>query len=256
MPEPFRVYATCDIGHAALDRLRERGYAVEVHPKLQPPSKRLVLQKLRTGIDALITTLRDNIDEEVFAAGAASGLKVVAQIAVGFDNIDRAWRTATASVHPHAHVLTDATAEFAFFLLGAVARRLYPAELRFAPTQWSTWHPHLPWLGDEVTGRTLAVVGMGRIGNSMVPKATDSTWTCCATEPLLRRAQRPSWRGSARGRTCARARGSRVGARDRDRPARRRAAAGRLRLAARAAHAARAPAKEPTFHLIDEEHCA
>jgi len=172
MTERVRVFATCDIGRAALERLREKGYAVEVHPELQAPPRQLVLEKVRSGIDALITTLRDRIDEELFAAGKAAGLKVVSQIAVGVDNIDRA----AANRHriPFTHtpdVLTDATAEYAFFMLGAVARRLYPAELQVRERQWTTWHPYLPWLGDEVTGRTLAVVGMGRIGKSMVQKA-------------------------------------------------------------------------------------
>ena len=172
MNEPIRVFATCDIGQPALDRLRERGYAVEVYPEVAPPPKALVLEKLRSGVQALITTLRDSVDEEVFAVGKARGLRVVSQIAVGVDNIDRA----AANRHgiPFTHtpdVLTDATAEYAFFMLGAVARRLYPAERQVRDKQWTTWHPYLPWLGDEVTGRTLAVVGMGRIGKSVVAKA-------------------------------------------------------------------------------------
>ena len=166
---PIRIYVTCDIGKDALDRLRERGWDVEVYDQVQPPPKALVLEKVRSGIAALVTTLRDPIDEEVFAAGAASGLRVVSQIAVGVDNIDRA----AANRHriPYTHtpdVLTDATAEYAFFMMGAVARRLYPAEVQVRAHEWTTWHPYLPWLGDEVTGRTLAVLGMGRIGQSMV----------------------------------------------------------------------------------------
>jgi len=169
---PFRLYATCDLGREALDRLRAGGWAVAVHPGAQPPPKALVLEKIRSGIAALLTTLRDRIDEEVFAAGKAAGLRVVSQFAVGVDNIDRA----AANRHgiPFTHtpdVLTDATAEYAFFMMGAVARRLYPAEVQVRAREWTTWHPYLPWLGDEVTGRTLAVVGMGRIGQSMAKKA-------------------------------------------------------------------------------------
>jgi glyoxylate reductase len=172
MAEGVRIFATCDIGEAAFSRLRERGFEVEVYSDVQPPPKKLVLEKVRSGIAALITTLRDRIDEDVFAAGAAAGLRVVSQIAVGVDNIDRA----AANRHriPFTHtpeVLTDATAEYAFFMLGAVARKLYPAEVQVRTHQWTTWHPYLPWLGDEVTGRTLAVVGMGRIGKSVVNKA-------------------------------------------------------------------------------------
>jgi glyoxylate reductase len=172
MTAPLRIYATCDIGKEALDRLRARGWEVEVHPEVQPPSKERVLERIRSGIAALLTTLRDRIDDEVLAAGAASGLRVVSQIAVGVDNIDRA----AANRHriPFTHtpdVLTDATAEYAFFMLGAVARRLYPAEVQVRAREWTTWHPYLPWLGDEVTGRTLAVIGTGRIGQGVVQKA-------------------------------------------------------------------------------------
>jgi glyoxylate reductase len=171
LSEPVRVFATCDIG-PALERLREKGYALEVYPGPQPPAKALIVEKAASGIAALVTTLRDRIDEEVFAAGKRAGLKVVAQMAVGVDNIDRA----AANRHgiPFTNtpdVLTDATAEYAFFMMGAVARRLYPAERQVREREWTTWHPYLPWLGDEVTGRTLAVVGMGRIGKSMVAKA-------------------------------------------------------------------------------------
>jgi glyoxylate reductase len=172
MGERLRVYATCDIGEAAIGRLRERGFEVEVYGEVHPPPKRLVLEKVRSGIDALVTTLRDRIDEDVFAAGRAARLKVVSQIAVGFDNIDRAAANRYGIPFTHTpEVLTDATAEFAFFILGALARRLFPAELQVRDHRWTTWHPYLPWLGDEVTGRTLAVVGLGRIGRSMVDKA-------------------------------------------------------------------------------------
>jgi len=172
MGEKIRVFATTDIGRAALDRLREKGWEVEVYDHLPAPPRKLILEKVRSGVDALITTLRDRIDEEVLAAGSAAGLKVVAQDAVGFDNIDR--EAANRYRIPFTNtpdVLTDATAEFAFFMLGAVARKLYPAEVQVRENKWSTWHPYLPWLGDEVSGRTLAVIGMGRIGKSVINKA-------------------------------------------------------------------------------------
>jgi glyoxylate reductase len=172
MAGAIRIFATCDIGQEALDRLRQRGFFVEVYDQEEAPPRELVLEKVRSGIAGLLTTLRDRIDEEVFAAGAAAGLRVVSQIAVGVDNIDRA----AANRHriPFTHtpdVLTDATAEYAFFMMGAVARKLYPAELQVREHRWTTWHPYRPFLGDEVSGRTLAVVGMGRIGKSMVAKA-------------------------------------------------------------------------------------
>jgi putative transposase len=65
----FRVFAICDIGQDALDLLRRRGYEVEVYDQREPPPKSLIIDKVRSGIDGLITTLRDQIDAEVFEAG-------------------------------------------------------------------------------------------------------------------------------------------------------------------------------------------
>src|SRR5947208_15647019 len=93
----FRVYATCHIGDAAFNRLREKGYELEIYPGPEAPPKNLIVEKVRSGIDGLITTLRDPIDAEVFEA-AQGRLKVVAQIAVGFDNINRADRSEERSV--------------------------------------------------------------------------------------------------------------------------------------------------------------
>jgi glyoxylate reductase len=185
MAEPFRVFATADIGAEALDRLRGRGFEVEVYPQFLPPAKALILEKVRGGVDALITTIRDRIDEEVFAAGARRRLKIVAQIAVGFDNIDRA----AANKHKipftnTADVLTDATAEFAFLIMGCVARKTFPSEQMVREKTWSTWHPYLPWLGDEVTGRTVAVIGTGRIGKSFIKKAVGFDMDVVCHDPM------------------------------------------------------------------------
>lgn len=184
MPE-FRVFATCDIGSEALDRLSRRGYQVEVHEPTEPPPKELILERVRSGVDALITTLRDDIDEAVFRAGEGS-LKVVAQDAVGFDNIDlnSAARHDVPVCHT-AEVLTHATAEFAFFILGAAARKLYPSERLVREGKWSTWHPYRPFLGDEVTGKTAAVVGAGRIGCAFASKCTGLDLDLRIVDPLV-----------------------------------------------------------------------
>jgi len=161
---------TADIGKAALDRLRDRGYDVEVYSEAEAPPSSLIIQRLRSGVQALITTIRDRIDDDIFAAGGTS-LRIVAQCAVGFDNIDRA----AANRHriPFTNtpdVLTEATAEFAFFMLGAVSRKLYPSEHLVQSGQWGAWHPYLPYLGDEVTGKTVGIIGVGRIGKAFAKK--------------------------------------------------------------------------------------
>jgi glyoxylate reductase len=172
LEKPFRVFATCDIGQRALDQLRQRGYEVEVYPQMDPPPKSLIIEKVKSGIDGLITTLRDKIDAEVFDASNGK-LKVVAQLAVGFDNINRADANRYKVPFTHtADVLTEATAEFAFFTLAAAARRLWTAEKLVRDKKWGTWHPYLPFLGDEVTGKTIAIIGTGRIGLAMIKKCS------------------------------------------------------------------------------------
>src|SRR5215831_7626580 len=171
MTKKFRVFATCDIGEA-IDLLLKRGYEVEVYPHPEAPPKALVVQKVASGIDGLITTLRDPIDAEIFEAGNGK-LKVVAQLAVGFDNINRADANRYKIPFTNtADVLTEATAEFAFFILGAVARKLWPSEGLVRDKKWGAWHPFLPFLGDEVTGKTIAIIGTGRIGLAMIKKCS------------------------------------------------------------------------------------
>src|SRR5438105_12946991 len=166
-----RVFATCDIGDS-IEMLRKRGYDVEVYPGPEAPPKSLIIEKAKSGIDGLITTLRDKIDAEIFEAGKGK-LKVVAQIAVGFDNINRADANKYKVPFTNtADVLTEATAEFAFFMLGALARKLWASEHLVRENKWGSWHPFLPFLGDEVTGKTLAVIGTGRIGLALIKKAT------------------------------------------------------------------------------------
>ena len=169
MSQRIRVFATCDIGDA-LNILRQRGYDLEVYPEAEAPPKDLIIQKVTSGVEGLITTLRDQIDADVFSVGVGT-LRVVAQLAVGFDNINRAEANKYKIPFTNtADVLTEATAEFAFFLMGALARKLWPAEHLTRDNLWGYWHPFLPFLGDEVTGKTVAVIGTGRIGLAMIKK--------------------------------------------------------------------------------------
>ena len=169
MANKFRVFATCDFG-AALDLLRQRGYEVEVYADPIAPPKSLVIEKVKSGIDGLITNLRDQVDAEIFEAGKGT-LKVVAQYAVGVDNINRADANRYGVPFTNtADVLTEATAEFAFFMMGSLARKTWTAEQLTRENKWIYWHPSLPFLGDEVTGKTIAVIGTGRIGCAMIKK--------------------------------------------------------------------------------------
>jgi glyoxylate reductase len=183
MTKPLRVFATCDIGES-INLLRGRGYEVEVYGSPEPPPKSFIVEKLKSGIDGLITTLRDQVDAELFEAGKGT-LKVVAQYAVGFDNINRAdanrYRIPFTNT---ADVLTEATAEFAFFIMGDLARRLWSAEHLTRENKWGFWHPYLPFLGDEVTGKTIAIIGTGRIGLAMIKKCTGFDMNILCYDPV------------------------------------------------------------------------
>jgi glyoxylate reductase len=166
----FRVFATSRIGDPAENRLRERGYELEVFQGPEAPPKSLIIERVKSGVDALITTLRDRIDADVFEAGKGT-LKVVAQIAVGFDNINRVDANKYKIPFTNtADVLTEATAEFGFFMMGMLARKMYSSEKLVREQKWPSWHPFLPFLGDEVTGKTIAIIGTGRIGLAMIKK--------------------------------------------------------------------------------------
>src|ERR1051325_2940205 len=145
----FRVFDTSRIGNPAENLLRARGYDLEVFQGPEAPPKKLIIEKVKGGIDGLITTLRDPIDAEVFEAGKES-LKVVAQIAVGFDNINRADANKYKIPFTHtADVLTEATAEFAFLMMGMLARKMYTAEHLTRENKWGYWHSYLPFLADQ-----------------------------------------------------------------------------------------------------------
>lgn len=166
---PPAVFVTADIGDQAVARLRDAGFRVDVWPALEPPPYDELERRVSSGIQALVTTIRDRIDAPLLEKAAASGIQIVAQVAVGYDNIDVA--AATRHGIPVANtpdVLSQTTAEFAFFMMGAVARRMGPSEELVRSGQWGVWHPHQPWLGDNVAGKTVAVIGAGRIGRAFV----------------------------------------------------------------------------------------
>ena len=142
---------------------------VDLWPNELPPSRDELLQHVR-GVDGLICLLTDKIDGEVMDA-AGPQLKVISNHAVGFDNIDV--QAATARKIPVGNtpdVLTDATADFAFALMMAVARRIPEAERYVHEGKWKTWGPMI-LLGVDLKGATLGLIGFGRIGKAMARRA-------------------------------------------------------------------------------------
>ncbi len=132
------------------------------------------LAEARTA-DALICLLSDRIDEAALAA--APGLRVVANYAVGYDNVDVAAASARGiAVANTPDVLVEATADFTFALLLAVARRLGEGERLVRAGAWRGWTPEL-LLGADVAGRTLGIVGLGRIGRAVARRARGFSMT-------------------------------------------------------------------------------
>ncbi len=157
------VYVTRLIPQAGLDLLRET-CEVEVNPEEGPLSREKLLTKVkdRHGVIGLPT---DRIDAEFFEA--AKALRGYANFGVGFDNVDVAEATRrNIPVSNTPGVLTNATAEFAWALLFAVARRIVETDQIMRSGTWSGGGP-LQYIGADVTGKTLGIIGSGRIGTAM-----------------------------------------------------------------------------------------
>jgi glyoxylate reductase len=134
-----------------------------------PVPRERLLEEAKTA-DALLTMLSDSIDEAVLTAG--SQLKVVANLAVGFDNIDLETATKNGiAVCNTPDVLTDTTADLAFGLLMATARRLVEAAELVKKNEWKSWSPLL-LAGHDVHHKTIGIVGMGKIGETVAKRAT------------------------------------------------------------------------------------
>ena len=127
-----------------------------------------LIRQLR-GRDGLICHIISVLDEEVFAA--CEGLKVVANVAVGFNNIDvAAARRRGIVVTNTPDVLTETTADFAWALLMSAARRVVEADAFVRSGEWKVWRWDLLW-GADIHGKTLGVVGFGRIGRAVARRA-------------------------------------------------------------------------------------
>lgn len=135
-----------------------------------PPSRAVMLERVQ-GVDGLLCLLTDKIDGELLDT-AGPQLKVVSNHAVGFDNIDIPAATARGiPVGNTPGILTDATADFAFALLMAAARRIVEADHYIRDGKWVTWGPSV-LLGSDFVGSTLGIVGFGRIGKAMAKRAS------------------------------------------------------------------------------------
>jgi glyoxylate reductase len=168
MPKP-KIYVTRKLPERGLQIIRKH-FDMEVWPEYAPPPKKTIIEKAKN-VDALATLLSDKIDAEVF--NAAPRLKIVSQLAVGYDNIDITEATKRGIyVTNTPEVLTDTTADFAWALLMALARRVIEADKYVRTGQWKVgWHPDM-MTGRDIYNATIGVVGAGRIGYAVAKRAT------------------------------------------------------------------------------------
>jgi len=169
----FRLFATRRLPGPCFERML-REFDVEVWPEWTPPPYEVVLEKAGK-VDGLVTLLTDRIDCRVIEEGSKNRLKIIAQYAVGFDNIDVECATRHGVVVTNTPgVLTEATADLTWALLLAAARRIVEADRYVRSGEWwrggTGWHPEL-MLGVELNGKTLGIIGFGRIGRAVARRA-------------------------------------------------------------------------------------
>jgi len=158
-----RIYVTRHLPGTAVERLRA-AHDVDLWPEDGPPPHDELVARAREA-DALLTMLTDRIDADFLRA--VEPLRAVANYAVGTDNVDLdACTAAGIPVGNTPDVLTDATADLAFALLLAAARRIRDADEAVRSGNWPTWSPGA-FLGQDVAGATLGIVGYGRIGKAV-----------------------------------------------------------------------------------------
>jgi glyoxylate reductase len=162
-----RVFVTRRLPGSALERLAER-HEVEIWSGRLPPTRAALAASIAEA-EGLLALLTDRIDTELI--DSAPRLRAIANYAVGVDNIDlEAARRRGIQVGNTPDVLTEATADLTFALLLAAARRLPEALAAVAGGEWLTWEP-ARWLGAEVQGASIGIVGFGRIGRAVARRA-------------------------------------------------------------------------------------
>lgn len=165
------IFVTRTIPDEGIQLLKKAGHNVSVPKEDKPISRRDLLAGVKDA-DALLSLLTDKIDEEVFAA--APKLKVVANYAVGFDNVDldAAKEHNVVVTNTPAPEVAEAVAEHTFALILALAHRIVESDAYARAKKYKGWSPNA-LLGTDVRGKTLGVIGLGRIGQAVVDRAVN-----------------------------------------------------------------------------------
>ena len=165
----WNVYVTRLLPPPAMDELAKHCDVMDVNPRDEVLARDQLLKQV-AGRDAVLCLLTDTIDDEVLAA-AGDKCRIFANYAVGYNNVDVEAATKRGIMISNTPgVLTDATADMAWTLLFAAARRVVESDGFNRSGQWGGWGP-MQFLGADITGRTLGVVGAGRIGSNFAKKS-------------------------------------------------------------------------------------
>jgi len=167
---PLSVYVTRKVPEAGIAVLRDHGVRVDVNPHDRALTREELLSAVG-GRHGIVSMLSDTIDDEVLAA-AGPQCKVFANYAVGFNNIDVAAATRRRILVTNTpDVLTETTADLAWALMLGIARRIVESDRFFRTGRWDGWGP-MQFLGHDIHGATLGVIGAGRIGTAVATRAS------------------------------------------------------------------------------------
>lgn len=166
----MKIFVTRKIPGSALDRLKDSGHEVKVSEFDRPLTQDELLEGAR-GVDALLSLLTDKIDGEVVDA-IGPQLKIVSNYAVGFDNINVEELTQRGIVvtNTPCEEVNEAVSEHTWALLLALARRIVEADEAVKRGAYSGWEPAI-FLGTSLVGKTLGIIGLGRIGSMVARRA-------------------------------------------------------------------------------------
>lgn len=165
-----RIYVTRRLPGPCFERLLREFDAI-VWPEWRHPPYEVLIKEAKKGYDGFVTLLTDRIDCGFISTAAANGTRIISQYAVGYDNInvDCATRHGVYVTNT-PNVLTEATAELTWALILAAARHVVQADRYVKSGEWfrsgTGWHPEL-FLGLELRGKTLGIIGFGRIGRAV-----------------------------------------------------------------------------------------
>lgn len=172
MKKKARVFITRPVPEVGIKLLKKR-YEVVLNKRDRVLTKKELIRTIKgKNYSAILTLLTDKIDEEVLDA-AGNGLKIVANYAVGFDNIDvKVAKEKNVFVTNTPGVLTEAVGEHTFALLMAAAKHIPQADRFVRDGRYKQWEPLL-FLGPSLWGKTLGLIGLGRIGSSVAQIARE-----------------------------------------------------------------------------------